>query len=89
MSRLQRILETGLVIVDALTPYPASGDEIARSLGAVADHALRDIGAILRLAGQGTPVATDLAAGRMLGQLVLLLSGLGVAEEWAAVAAGA
>ena len=59
------------------------------ALGAVADRALRDLGAGLRIAAQGTPDRADLAAARMLGQLVLLLSRLGVAEDWAGVAAGA
>jgi hypothetical protein len=55
MNGLDRILTTGLAITDALTEWPASGDEIAKATGVPRSTAYRYLHA-LTIAGRAQRV---------------------------------
>jgi predicted unusual protein kinase regulating ubiquinone biosynthesis (AarF/ABC1/UbiB family) len=56
------------------------------ALGEVSRRAAAHAGALAALGARATPSPPDLAAGRMLAQLVATLARLGVTEDWAALA---
>ncbi len=63
-------------------PAKLDGPAVAK----VTARAFGRIGDLMRIAGKATPQPADLAAGRMLGQLVATLSRLEATEDWAALA---
>ena len=61
----------------------------APALERAAERAFERVGELLALAGRATPDPADLAAGRMLGQLIATLAQLEVSADWPALAARA
>jgi len=56
------------------------------ALAEVTKRAFGKVGELLAIGAKATPQPSDLATGRMLGQLVATLSRLGATEDWAAIA---